>query len=68
MKVKKYWPQAHAIDGVTDAFLRTGNERYRSLFAKWFSGMPNPTLTPCVKVGLNIFLHSVPPRIHAFHA
>lgn len=35
-----YWPQAHSIDVITDAYLRTSNEWYRSFFAKWFAGMP----------------------------
>lgn len=35
-----YWPQAHAIDVVTDAYLRTGQQQYRSLYEQWWQGMP----------------------------
>ncbi|MDR0748590.1 MAG: glycosyl hydrolase family 76 [Tannerellaceae bacterium] len=35
----QYWPQAHALDVVTDAYLRTGNNYYKSFFDKWFSGV-----------------------------
>ena len=35
-----YWPQAHAIDVVTDAYLRTKDEKYYKLFELWAQGMP----------------------------
>jgi predicted alpha-1,6-mannanase (GH76 family) len=35
----QYWPQAHALDVVTDAYLRTGNNYYKSYFDKWFIGV-----------------------------
>ena len=34
-----YWPQAHAIDVVTDAYLRTGLKTYRKLYDQWWQGM-----------------------------
>ena len=35
----QYWPQAHAMDVVIDAYLRTGNAGYRNLFEKWLDGI-----------------------------
>jgi predicted alpha-1,6-mannanase (GH76 family) len=35
-----YWPQAHALDVLTDAFLRTGNGSYRGYMNSWFAGVP----------------------------
>ena len=35
-----YWPQAHAIDVITDAYLRTKDEKYSKMFDLWFQGMP----------------------------
>lgn len=35
-----YWPQAHAMDVVTDAYLRTGNEKFKELYDLWWQGMP----------------------------
>ncbi|MBR6388103.1 MAG: hypothetical protein IKS14_07595, partial [Thermoguttaceae bacterium] len=35
-----YWPQAHAIDVVTDAYMRTKDEKYYRLYDLWFQGMP----------------------------
>lgn len=35
-----YWPQAHAIDVVTDAYLRSKDGKYRQMFDQWFQGMP----------------------------
>lgn len=35
----QYWPQAHAIDVVTDAYLRTKDNYYKSYFEKWFNGV-----------------------------
>lgn len=35
----QYWPQAHAMDVVIDAYLRTGNAGYRNLFDKWLDGI-----------------------------
>lgn len=35
----QYWPQAHAMDVVIDAYLRTGSAGYRDLFDKWHEGI-----------------------------
>ncbi|RYY57115.1 MAG: glycosyl hydrolase family 76 [Chitinophagaceae bacterium] len=35
-----YWPQAHGLDVLVDAFLRTGNAEYKTYMDKWFSGVP----------------------------
>jgi predicted alpha-1,6-mannanase (GH76 family) len=34
-----YWPQAHALDVVIDAYERTNDEAYKSYFDKWFTGV-----------------------------
>ena len=34
-----YWPQAHALDVLVDAYLRSGDEFYRSLFVPWLTGV-----------------------------
>ena len=34
-----YWPQAHAMDVVIDAYLRTGDKKYSDLFGLWFEGI-----------------------------
>lgn len=35
-----YWPQAHGGDIITDAYLRTGDEKYLELIDKWYQGVP----------------------------
>ena len=35
----EYWPQAHALDVLVDAYLRTGDDFYKSYFDKWFTGV-----------------------------
>lgn len=35
----QYWPNAHAMDVVIDAFIRTNNTQYSSYFDKWFTGI-----------------------------
>lgn len=35
----EYWPQAHALDVLTDAYARTGSDRYKTLIGKWFNGV-----------------------------
>ena len=35
-----YWPQAHAIDVVTDVFQRTQDKKYGELYGLWWQGMP----------------------------
>ena len=34
-----YWPQAHALDVIIDAYLRSNNSFYKSYFDKWFDGV-----------------------------
>lgn len=34
-----YWPQAHALDVLVDAYLRTGNNSYKAYFDQWFEGV-----------------------------
>jgi len=35
----QYWPNAHALDVLVDAYLRTNDATYRSYFDKWFTGV-----------------------------
>ena len=34
-----YWPQAHALDVLTDAWLRTNDARYSAYFDNWYEGV-----------------------------
>ena len=34
-----YWPQAHALDVLVDAYQRTGKAEYKSYMDEWFSGV-----------------------------
>lgn len=34
-----YWPQAHAMDVIVDAYLRTGESKYSDMFPQWFEGV-----------------------------
>jgi len=34
-----YWPQAHALDVLVDAYLRTADSSYRRYFDLWFEGV-----------------------------
>ena len=34
-----YWPQAHGLDVLLDAYERTKDESYKSYFDKWFTGV-----------------------------
>ncbi|MBB1286009.1 glycosyl hydrolase family 76 [Flavisolibacter sp. BT320] len=34
-----YWPQAHGLDILVDAYLRTGNAEYKNYMDKWFTGV-----------------------------
>lgn len=40
MSTNNYWPQAHAMDVLVDAYMRTGDKKYRDLFPLWWDGMP----------------------------
>lgn len=34
-----YWPQAHALDVVVDAYLRTNDNFYKSTISQWYDGV-----------------------------
>lgn len=34
-----YWPQAHALDVLVDASLRSGDAKYKTYFDQWFEGV-----------------------------
>lgn len=34
-----YWPQAHAMDVIIDAYVRTGEEKYAAMFPLWYEGI-----------------------------
>ncbi len=38
-ETNNYWPQAHAMDVIIDAYLRTGDAKYSAMFDKWFNGI-----------------------------
>lgn len=40
LSTNNYWPQAHAMDVLVDAYMRTGESRYKDLFPLWWEGMP----------------------------
>lgn len=40
MTTNHYWPQAHAMDVLVDAYMRTGENRYKDLFPLWWEGAP----------------------------
>lgn len=35
----QYWPNAHAMDVVIDAYLRTGDDKYLKYFEPWYRGV-----------------------------
>ncbi|WP_436413477.1 glycoside hydrolase family 76 protein [Petrimonas sp.] len=35
----QYWPQAHALDVLIDAYIRTNDIAYKSYFDQWFEGV-----------------------------
>lgn len=35
-----YWPQAHGLDVLVDAYERTGSQVYKDYMDKWFTGVP----------------------------
>lgn len=41
MTTVHYWPQAHAMDVMIDAYLRSGDSRYLALYPLWWVGIPN---------------------------
>ena len=40
MATNHYWPQAHAMDVVVDAYLRTSNQYYLNFYPLWWAGAP----------------------------
>ena len=40
MTTNHYWPQAHAMDVMVDAYMRTGSSLYKDIFPLWWDGMP----------------------------
>ena len=34
-----YWPQAHGLDVLIDAYIRTGDSRYKTYFDQWLEGV-----------------------------
>jgi predicted alpha-1,6-mannanase (GH76 family) len=34
-----YWPQAHALDVLVDAYVRSGNSSYKTYIDSWFTGV-----------------------------
>lgn len=40
MSTEHYWPQAHAMDVLVDAYMRTGDKQYKQLFPLWWEGAP----------------------------
>ncbi|MGV8136320.1 MAG: glycoside hydrolase family 76 protein [Mangrovibacterium sp.] len=34
-----YWPQAHALDVLTDAWLRTKDDKFKAYFDQWYAGV-----------------------------
>lgn len=40
MTTNHYWPQAHAMDVLVDAYMRTGDQQYAYLFPLWWEGAP----------------------------
>jgi len=37
--VFNYWPQAHGLDVLVDAYTRTGSDHYKTLMSQWFKGV-----------------------------
>lgn len=35
----EYWPQAHGLDILTDAYLRTNDAKYKTYFDQWYTGV-----------------------------
>ena len=35
-----YWPQAHAMDVIIDAYMRTGDRKYLDMYPLWWDGAP----------------------------
>jgi predicted alpha-1,6-mannanase (GH76 family) len=35
----QYWPQAHSLDVLVDAYLRTNDTKYKTYFDQWYTGV-----------------------------
>lgn len=40
MTTNHYWPQAHAMDVMVDAYMRTGGKQYLDIYPLWWKGAP----------------------------
>ena len=40
MTTAHYWPQAHAMDVIVDAYMRTKDKKYLELYPLWWEGAP----------------------------
>ena len=40
MTTNHYWPQAHAMDVMVDAYMRTKDNQYKKLYPLWWQGAP----------------------------
>lgn len=40
MTTNHYWPQAHAMDVMVDAYMRTKDKQYKKLYPLWWQGAP----------------------------
>jgi len=40
MTTNHYWPQAHAMDVIVDAYLRTSEKKYLNFYPLWWKGAP----------------------------
>lgn len=40
MTTNHYWPQAHAMDVMVDAYMRSGKKQYLDMYSLWWDGAP----------------------------
>ena len=40
MTTNHYWPQAHAMDVMVDAYMRTKDKQYKKIYTLWWQGAP----------------------------
>lgn len=40
MTTNHYWPQAHAMDVIVDAYIRTSSQQYLNIYPLWWKGAP----------------------------
>ncbi|WP_294481744.1 glycoside hydrolase family 76 protein [uncultured Bacteroides sp.] len=40
MTTNHYWPQAHAMDVMVDAYIRSSSKEYRNIYPLWWQGAP----------------------------